>query len=264
MNQFNRYNLKDLSNIKKIVIEVGQKLIELKAQKQFKGEWIDTQFKAEADLKAESLYYSKILEIYPHANIISEESYNEDMSIPENYFLIDPIDGTASFINGFSSYVTQIAWMENHEPKYSIVYSPEMNLFYEGFKGEGSKLNDKILNLSEIQKSDRLLLIDNYPTPRGITEKVYKQIGASAYVESGSLGLKISRIADLTADVFYKDIIVRDWDLAPACLILEEAGGIITDADGIPFQYGKNFLKHRGILATNSKLLHDECFKKIS
>ena len=77
-------------------------------------------------------------------------------------------------------------------------------------------------------KSPSTTLIDNYPEPRGIAAKLFDKMALEQYVESGSLGLKICRIAEGSADIFVKDVLVKDWDLAAPELILHEAGGILT------------------------------------
>lgn len=81
-------------------------------------------------------------------------------------------------------------------------------------------------------------MIDNYPSPRGAAADLFRDLSFTRYEESGSIGLKICRIADGTADVFFKAVAVRDWDVAGPQLILEEAGGILLDGVGSCIRYG--------------------------
>lgn len=71
-------------------------------------------------------------------------------------------------------------------------------------------------------------------------------------MESGSIALKICRIADGSADLFVKDVAVRDWDVAAPSLVLTEAGGTFTGMDGAPWHFGGNWEK-RGLIAASGK-----------
>jgi len=104
------------------------------------------------------------------------------------------------------------------------------------------------------RSSDRLLLIDNYPEPRGIADALVKRLPATGYVECGSIGLKACRVADGTADLFVKDVVIRDWDIAPADLILQEAGGCITNVDGHDLRYDGASKIHGVIAAVNNTI----------
>ena len=74
------------------------------------------------------------------------------------------------------------------------------------------------------------------------------------YVESGSLSLKICRVADGVADLFVKDVEIRDWDVAAPMLILFEAGGVISQVDGAQFDLYGDFEKNGLIVAKSEKL----------
>ena len=78
----------------------------------------------------------------------------------------------------------------------------------------------------------------------------------TGYIESGSISLKICRIADGTADVFFKDVLLRDWDIAPAALILTEAGGNFTGICGKPFPFVGEWVKP-GVVAARSEVLSE-------
>jgi 3'-phosphoadenosine 5'-phosphosulfate (PAPS) 3'-phosphatase len=73
-------------------------------------------------------------------------------------------------------------------------------------------------------------------------------------VESGSIGLKICLVAQGVADLFVKDVVVRDWDVAPPALILHEAGGCLRRFDGQEFRFEGDFEK-TGVIAAGSERL---------
>ncbi|QBI55235.1 inositol monophosphatase family protein [Streptomonospora litoralis] len=91
------------------------------------------------------------------------------------------------------------------------------------------------------------VLTDNTPEPRGIARAAYERFGCRGYLESGSIALKLCRIADGGAHLFVKDVRVRDWDVAAPALVLEESGGALARLDGTPFAYTGSF-EHTGVI----------------
>ena len=78
-------------------------------------------------------------------------------------------------------------------------------------------------------------------------------LGADGYYESGSLGLKCCLVADQTADLFLKDVTVRDWDIAPAMPIVSGVGGVLSLADGQPFELAGSYQKTSGLVVARDK-----------
>jgi 3'-phosphoadenosine 5'-phosphosulfate (PAPS) 3'-phosphatase len=81
---------------------------------------------------------------------------------------------------------------------------------------------------------------------------VYDKLGCENYLESGSIGLKICRIADGSADIFVKDVTIRDWDVAPGELILSRAGGFLLTMSGDPIPY-QGLFERRGLIAAGNQ-----------
>jgi len=246
----------NLSSIIHITKEVGSLLLKWRDLKMFKGKWEDSQFKAEVDLMAHQELENRLKKLIPDIPVISEEdSSSLTKSRPRLYWLIDPIDGTASFIKGYPGFVTQIALIEDNKAKLAVIHAPALNELYATEIGEGAYLDEKKLFISD---NDRLkTLIDNYSKPRGIAKKIYSEFKFKNYIECGSIALKICKVADGTADLFLKDVTVRDWDLAAPQLILEESGGILTDIYGNEFEYRDSY-EHTGLVATHTKRANHE------
>lgn len=221
---------------------VGQRLLEWRGQGGTAGAWEGTQFKAEADARAHQALSDALAKLNAHIPVISEEDATTHAAArPDVYFLIDPIDGTASYAGGFPGFVTQVALMEAGRPVLGAVHAPVLGKSWTAQVGAGAFLDGRRLRLA--RPPGRLLLVDNYPTPRGISESLFKALPATGYVESGSIALKMCLVADGTADLFVKDVILRDWDVAPADLILAEAGGWFSDSRGERFHYAGSFEK---------------------
>ncbi len=232
--------------------QVGDSLARWRAENRVQGAWHGTQFKAEADRHADELWLQALHNLAPGTAVLSEENADSHaVPLEGDYWLLDPLDGTASFAGGFPGWVTQVAWMERGRPTLAAVYAPLLGEMFLATSGGGATLNGQRLpaGTDEPPRS----LIDNYPQPRGVAAEAMRHLGLERYVECGSIGLKLCKVAAGAADVFIKDVVVRTWDVAPAALILGEAGGCLSGLDGRPFAFDER-LECVGLLAARSNL----------
>ena len=81
------------------------------------------------------------------------------------YWLIDPIDGTASYCGGFDGYVTQIALIDGYRPLLSAIYAPRLQTFYSAIQGYGAFKDHNPITLARTTSASTI--IDNYPEPQG-------------------------------------------------------------------------------------------------
>jgi len=231
--------------------DVGRTLQNMRAHGPVTGTWHATQLKSEADLIAERLIMTALHQLTPNIPIVSEEdlsSHAVDRLQP--YWLVDPIDGTASYCGGFEGYVTQLALMEDAQPVLAVVFAPALQHMYFAERGCGAWVNGNRLFCTPHKTN--VTLVDNYPQPKGIAKHLHHHLPCSDYLETGSIGLKICRVADGSADLFVKDVTMRDWDLAPGDLLLHEAGGVMTDLLGHRITYLGNLEQRGGLIAATS------------
>lgn len=246
-----------IDEIQIILRQVGEKLLKMRAQGPVQGTWHSTQLKSEADLIAEQLIMRGLHTLTPGLHIVSEEDENSHaVDRLARYWLVDPIDGTASYCEGYSGFVTQIALMEGAQPVLSAVYAPALDLMYLAKLGKGSSVNGSTLRVKP--QAHDVTLIDNYSEPQGIAKLLSEQLPCTGYLESGSIGLKICKVADRNANLFVKDVIVRDWDLAPGHLILNEAGGVLLDLNGCVINYTGSMEQSTGLIAAASDNLAEK------
>jgi fructose-1,6-bisphosphatase/inositol monophosphatase family enzyme len=194
-------------------------------------------FKTEVDRRAHEFLSRGLERIVPGIPIISEEdaaSYGPGIDRESAHWIIDPLDGTASWYGGFAGFVTQVALMQAAKPVVGAIYAPVSGRMWLG-SGAGATLNGQPLRRRE--PAGELVFTDNTPEPHGITQRVMTKLETHRYVESGSLGLKSALVADGTADVFIKDVVVRDWDLAPAAALLEAVGAVLCRLDGTIYSF---------------------------
>lgn len=231
--------------------QCGEILIDLYRRGGTGGVWVGDQFKADADRTAHDFLSNRIHSSFPGIPIVSEE---DDVSIKrkhDEYFIIDPIDGTASFAHGFTGWVTQMAYVINEAPVHAGVYAPVSDEYFEADKNCGAYRNKQQLVINGAREHISTI-IDNHPQAKGITLELLNDLNIPGYIESGSIALKICRIADDTADLFFKTMEPKDWDLAAPKLILEEAGGVLRDVDGDEIKLGKSNRRHHGLIATRN------------
>jgi len=215
-----------------------------------------------ADKKAHKILVDGLLNLYPDIPIISEEDDSHSDIRPEYYWIIDPIDGTASWLDGFDGFVVQIALIKNKKPVYSMVYAPALDKTYYALKGKGAFLNGNRINVLNVQNKG-LTIVDNTSEPCGISKLLFDSLSATNYVESGSLGLKCCLVAEGVADLFIKDVVVRDWDIAPAYLILLESGGKLTLPTGEEYIFDGPIEKTTGVVAVSSNSLANKVYEII-
>jgi len=238
------------TELSKIVTEVGFLLLKWRADGRFEGRWEGPhQFKAQVDLMAHEALTNRLSELAPDIPVISEENPASWLNVrPERYWLIDPIDGTASFVRGYPGFVTQVALMERGVPVLAVVWAPALSLLYVAERNKGVSLNDAKFLVKAGFPAEKL--IDNFPEPQGIVLSAFKELGFQKYIECGSISLKICRVADGTADLFFKTVTVKDWDVAAPHLIIAEAGGYLSDIHGQAVSYSGVFEK-AGLIAAS-------------
>ena len=210
----------------------------------------------EADHAAEKAIMDVIKSAFPDHYILSEEA--GDLKQDSNYkWIIDPIDGTVNFAHGIPLNCVSIAIEHHGEIIMGAVYNPHMNEFYFAEKGKGATLNDKPIRVSEETKVIKACLVTGFPYTYINMENGPLQIFQRFVTKGvpvrrlGSAAIDLCWVAAGRFDGFYEHKL-EAWDSAAGYLIVEEAGGKVTDHEGNKF----SVYQHK-VLATNGKI-HDE------
>ncbi|MDA9282320.1 hypothetical protein N9P68_00230 [Pseudomonadales bacterium] len=244
---------KQFEPVLKLVTEVGVKLVAWQNDAVLRKVHSERDFKTEADRQAHEILNEGLSRLFPAVRVISEEDISHDEKRPGEYWLIDPIDGTASWYNGFDGFVCQAALIVNGRPIFGVIHSPRMGATWSAETGKGAFLNEA--SLPNLSKHERLMFVDNTPSAHGITKELMDHLETKLYLECGSIGLKSVLVADGTVDAFVKDVTVRDWDLAPADAILTEVGGCICLLNGEKYLYSGLYEKENGFIVARDELL---------
>lgn len=240
-----------IANFESEIKKIGKKIYYWQKNKKNKKILNFKKFKLQADLKADILIKKCIKKFFFKPLILSEE--NKVNRISQNFWLIDPIDGTRSFYYNYKGFVTQISYIYKGKPIYALIYAPALNKIWTAYLNSGAYLNKKkIIQNNKIRKQIRI--VDNYPSPTGIAKLIKKKFTNSKYIESGSIGLKASMVSNDSADIFIKDIKFKDWDIMPALLINNEVGNVVCDLNGRKIKLSKGLKKSKGLIVCKKKL----------
>jgi myo-inositol-1(or 4)-monophosphatase len=210
----------------------------------------------EADHASEKAILGTIKKAFPGHHILTEES-GEIKQDSTYKWLIDPIDGTVNFAHGVPLNCVSIAVEYNGEMIMAAVLNPHLNELFFAEKNKGATLNDKPIRVSEQAKTINSFLVTGFPytyinIPNGPLEIFERFIRKGVPVRRlGSAAIDLCWVAAGRFDGFYEHKL-EPWDSAAGYLIVEEAGGKVTDHEGKKF----SVYQHK-VLATNGKI-HDE------
>jgi myo-inositol-1(or 4)-monophosphatase len=190
----------------------------------------------EIDKKSEKTIMDFISKKYPTHNILTEESgeYKKDS---EYLWVIDPLDGTTNFAHSLPIFAVSIGVLKKDEIIAGVVYDVMQNIFYSAEKGSGSFANDKQIKVSDNDKIGLGVLVTGFPynvadNPDNAFERfesLTKQ--ARAVRRLGSAAIDFCYVARGVFDGFW-EVSLQPWDLCAGKLLVEEAGGIVTDFNG--------------------------------
>lgn len=210
----------------------------------------------EWDYKSQETVISRLRPRFPEADFLVEESGIEHRESPYCWIL-DPIDGTTNFVHGFPFYCISLALLYERTPLLGLVHNPELKETYWAIKNNGAFLNGRPIRVSTIDQVSQSLLATGFPynirKTHGPVIKRFSQVTtrAQGVRRPGSAALDLCWVARGVMDGFWESYL-KPWDTAAGILILEEAGGKITDYAGRPFHIHK-----KQILATNGRI-HNE------
>lgn len=215
----------------------------------------------EADHASEAAIIEVIRRNFPGHSILTEET-GTVIQDSEYKWIIDPIDGTVNFAHGIPICCVSIGVEKAGEMILGAVYNPNLNESYLAEKGQGATLNNKLIRVSQETEVSKACLVTGFPytyinMANGPLEVFERFIRKGIPVRRlGSAAMDLCWVAAGRFDGFYEHKL-EAWDSAAGYLIVEEAGGKVTDFTGGKF----SVYQHR-ILATNGKI-HDEMLKWI-
>ena len=212
-------------------------------------------FVSDVDRQSESIITDIISEAYPNHHIITEESGSIGNKKAQYEWIIDPLDGTTNYLHGHPQYAISIAFLEKGVLKDALVYAPERNDLYTASRGQGALLNDRRIRVSSRIELNQCVIGTGFPVVDQSMLDEYLNI-LKAFIQKtagvrreGAASLDLCALAAGRIDGFF-EYNLKPWDIAAGALIVQEAGGVVTDFDG-----EQNWLESGDVLAANPKLL---------
>ncbi|KAM4689387.1 inositol monophosphatase 1 [Discoglossus pictus] len=220
------------------------------------------------DQKVEEMLISSIKEKYPSHSFIGEESVaaGKDSILTDNpTWIIDPIDGTTNFVHRFPFVAVSIGFAVNKQVEFGVVYSCVEDKMYTGQRGKGSFCNGQKLQVSGQKDITKSMIITELGSNRNpeIVKIVLSNMGKLLSIPIhgiravGTAAVNMCLVAMGGADAYY-EMGIHCWDMAAASVIVTEAGGVILDVTGGPFD-----LMSCRVIAASSKEIGEGISKEL-
>ena len=211
------------------------------------------------DIEVNKILTEKIKNITSDIPIVSEESTtNKSNNNLNDFWLIDPIDGTHDYINDKDEFTLNAALIINKKPKIGIIYAPaKKRLFYTYGNGSSFELiNNKEIKIKCEKKTkiNQIKAVSYSEKLKPLIADFHNKFGVTDYQKMKS-SLKFCVIAAGEFDLYIAEPRASEWDIAAGHAILENAGGIITDFENNEILYGKKDFKNPGLILKRSNNL---------
>jgi myo-inositol-1(or 4)-monophosphatase len=206
----------------------------------------------EADFAVDAFLRETLKAARPDYGWLSEETAdNRERLSAKRIFVVDPIDGTRDFIAGGDHWCVSIAVVEASRPMVGVLQCPARDLRYWAQADLGAFLDGQKLAAPPTQGEARIA--GPGPVVRQFAEQWPPGVTRVAYAPS--LAYRVARIASGQLDATFIKPNAHDWDLAAAQLILEQAGGVILDANGASPAYAGEVTSHGALVAGSGALV---------
>jgi len=194
-------------------------------------------FVTHADRESEEEIVRRIRERFPNDAFLGEEGGARAGEKDARTWIIDPLDGTSNFIAGFPFWCVSVAARERGELVAGVIWDPLRGEMYTGARGGGAYRNGERLRVSEREGLDDAFVATGFPFRSKERIQLYLELfhgiflRARAIRRAGSAALDLAYVAAGVFDGFF-EFRLSLWDIAAGALLIEEAGGRITDYDG--------------------------------
>ena len=195
------------------------------------------------DVAVQEQLISEIRKIIPEAEFISEEKENDSSLVKAPYlFIIDPIDGTANFVHDYRHSCISLAMFNEGECVIGVVYDPFQNELFSAVRGGGAFLNGKQVSVTERDVEYGIYTFGSSPYYKNTLGAKSFEIAKHFFDlfgdlrRSGAAALDLAYLAAGRIDLFF-ELKLSPWDYAAGMLLVEEAGGVITNMNGEPLSF---------------------------
>ncbi|MBQ9641540.1 MAG: inositol monophosphatase [Bacteroidaceae bacterium] len=206
------------------------------------------------DRQTEELIVARLKDILPQAGFLTEEKTTANNSTHEYTWVIDPLDGTTNFLHGLAPYCVAIALRQGSQLLLGVVYEVVADELFWACQGSAAYLNGKEIRVSAVTRVTDALVCFGYPYNVNEWSPVMQRLvreyyGSCASIRNlGSAEAELCYIACGRFDA-YVESYLKPWDVSAGAIILQQAGGHISDYGG-----GDGWTEGREVLATNGRV----------
>jgi myo-inositol-1(or 4)-monophosphatase len=218
-------------------------------------------FVTKVDRWSEAVIMQTIREKFPSHTFLAEETLKQEET--DSYrWIIDPLDGTTNYIHGYPMFSVSIALEYKKEVIVGVVFDSLKDELFHAVRGKGAFLNNRQIHVSPTELPEKSLIATGFPFRAKEMVDLYLTAFRAVFEEvsdirrAGSAALDLAYLAAGRCEGFF-ELKLSPWDIAAGSLLIEEAGGTITDFGG-----GSDYLSTGNVVAGN-KSLHPEILKKI-
>ena len=224
-----------LEQLKELAKDAGKIFLEAVSAEITAKEGIGN-FVTDYDVRVQELIYSRLKQIHPEAVLMGEEDEDHSADLSGDCFIVDPLDGTQNFINGYRHSAVSIGMTRGGEPVLGVVYNPYMDELFWAEKGKGAFCNGKPIQASAAPLSESVFLFGCSSYNREQTDLTFRLLRkifdqALDLRSSGSAALDLCYVAAGRVNLFF-EYQLSPWDYCAGSLILTESGGFASQWNG--------------------------------
>ncbi|SHH92193.1 3'(2'),5'-bisphosphate nucleotidase CysQ [Bradyrhizobium erythrophlei] len=208
---------------------------------------------SEADIRVNDLLENRLRSATPQYGWLSEESADDEQRLGKHLtWIVDPIDGTRGYLAGREDWCVSVALVEDASPVLAVVFAPATDEFFLAARGRGAARNHVPVYATGGTELDFSRIAGPKPLVQRLSPSPDEIV---LYPRIGSLALRLCRVAQGTLDAAFAGGQSRDWDLAAANLIVQEANGNMTALSGDTISYNRREVTH-GVLVAAGRDRH--------
>jgi 3'(2'), 5'-bisphosphate nucleotidase len=255
-----------LAAMARLAVEAGEAIMFYYRQKVEVVSKSDSSPVTRADIEASEIILAGLEKLAAGVFAVSEEHIPAG-GAPENgeYFLIDPLDGTRSFIRGSGKFTVNIGYLRGNRPHAGVIYDPQTGLLYAGMAGLGAFRQSrgqsregawKRIETRALPVEGATVAISHHiisPKMSGFLERLRQQLRVKEARPLAS-SLKFCLLAEGTADIYARFGPTMEWDTAAGHALTLAAGGEVYEAANTPLRYGKENWQNQAFIAVSREI----------
>jgi|CXWL01.1.fsa_nt_gi myo-inositol-1(or 4)-monophosphatase len=202
-----------------------------------------------ADLEVNRILHTALLTAFPEDGWLSEETADRpDRSTKRRVWILDPIDGTKYFMRGIPTYAISLALAVGQELRLGVVFNPATDEYFLAVRGAGAWLNGEPIRVKQAVSEPPHVLVN----PPAFDKGRFSYLDGRARCQPlGSIAYTLAWLAAGRADGTINKAPLHEWDIAAGALLVEEAGGLLTDGNGQPLQFNQLDSSLTGVIAAS-------------